>query len=164
MNLKRIIYLTYSKFVKIKNKNWPEFRKNRIVNLETCNFFICGKRKRKKNTKYTKPKLKYIFNNICTSLKSKEIVEVNLVIHATQYQEVGCKMKWYKPRIQNNRFPNYQIPNYEMIKSSNSFNNYPLHSKNLKLQNKPTQPPFYFTLGKILLPVIVAIFLVYFTH
>jgi hypothetical protein len=52
-------------------------------NLQLFLYAEKEKENKNKNTKYTKPKLKYIFNNICTSLQSKESVEVNLVIHAT---------------------------------------------------------------------------------
>jgi hypothetical protein len=160
MNLKRVIYLTYSKFVKIKNKNLPEFRKKQNRQSRNLQFFLYAEKEKEnknKNTKYTKPFIKYIFNNIYTSLQSKESVDVKLIMRHTT-KRLGFKLKGDKPRIHNNRFPNYQIPNYEMIKSSNSFNNYPLHSKSLKLKKKTTKSPCYFTLGKILLPVKGAIF------
>ncbi len=140
MNLKRIIYLTYSKFAKIKNKNWPEFRKKQNRQSRNLQFFLYAEKEKEnkyKNTKYTKPYIKYIFNNINTSLHSMESVEVKFIMRHTT-QRSGFKQKWDKPRIKNNRVPNYQIPSYEMLKSSNLFNTYPLHSKSLKLKKKPT--------------------------
>ena len=73
--------MTYSKFVKIKIKDLAGVSEKTESSIsKPATFLYAEKENKDKNTKYTKPNLKYIFSNICTSLQSKESVEVKLVI------------------------------------------------------------------------------------